>query len=213
LNYNLTKRQQQILDYIISHFNQNGYPPTVREICNAVNLSSTSTVHAHLNNLVKKGYLRRDPTKPRCIEVVEDRIDTSTSNLCPQKDTVEIPIVRTLAAGQSLLAAGNIEDNFTVPESFIDSSRIYFMLSIKDSNMIKAGIIDGDYVLVKQQNTASDNDIVVALVDNKPTVTRFFEEDNCIRLQPENSTMEPILISDISSVLILGVVQGVFRRL
>lgn len=213
LNYNLSKRQQQILDYIKSEFNKKGYPPTVRDICDGVNLSSPSTVHGHLNTLVKKGYLRKDPTKPRCIEVVEHNINISSSNTCPKKDIVHVPILVKVTSREPILATENIEDTFPVPSTFLDNCNTYFMLSIKGSSILNAEIMDGDYVLVKQQNTASNNDIVVAMIDDKATVKRFYNEENHIHLKPENSSIDPIVANDVSHVSILGLVKGIFRKL
>ncbi|QZY56733.1 transcriptional repressor LexA [Crassaminicella profunda] len=201
----LSKRQEQILNYIKNEFVNKGYPPTIREICKGTGLNSPSTVHGHINNLVKKGYLRKDHTKPRCIEIVGIHIDNNS-----RKNVVDIPIVGKVTAGQPILAHENIETTYPIPSCFIDHFSKYFMLKIKGESMINAGILDGDYVLVKQQNIANDGDIVVALIEDEATVKRFFKEKDSIRLQPENSTMEPIIIN---TVRVLGLVKGIFRKL
>ncbi|WP_129598667.1 transcriptional repressor LexA [Anaerophilus nitritogenes] len=199
---NLTKQQEKILNYIKTIVNTKGYPPSVREICAAVGLKSTSTVHSHLSNLEKNGYIRRDPTKPRTIEILEeDRVH--------RKETVDIPIVGKVTAGEPILAVQNIEDSFPVPADFLDNNN-HFMLTVRGTSMIDAGILDGDYVLVKQKNTADNGEIVVALLEDESTVKRFFKEKDCIRLQPENSSMSPIFTKDVT---ILGIVKGVFRKL
>lgn len=203
--YDITEQQQKILDYIKHEVYTKGYPPSVREICEAVGLRSTSTVHGHLAKLEKNGYIRRDPTKPRAIEL----LDSDGSNLISKKEIVEIPIVGKVTAGQPILAVENIEDTFPVPIDFVDNSN-YFMLKIKGESMVEAGILDGDYVLVKQQETAKNGEIVVALIEDEATVKRFYKEKDHIRLQPENSHMNPILVSHVK---ILGSVKGVFRKL
>ncbi len=203
--HDLTNSQERILFYIRDEIFTKGYPPTVREICEAVGFSSTSTVHEHLKNLENKGYIRRDPTKPRAIEVLDD----DGNNLISKKETIEIPIIGKVAAGVPILADENIEEMFPVPLDFV-SGGTHFMLKIKGNSMVKVGILDGDYVLVRQQDTANNGDIVVALVGNEATVKRFYKEKNFIRLQPENSSMEPIIAIDVT---ILGMVKGVFRKL
>lgn len=196
----LTSRQKKILDFIKQTISKRNYPPTVREICQAVELKSSSTVHAHLIELEKKGYIRRHPTKPRAIEVLGNDIEM-----------VHIPIIGRVAAGEPVLAVENIEGTFPLPVNFVKTNYNIFMLKIRGDSMIKAGIFDGDYVFVQQQNTADDGDIVVALLNNEEaTVKRFYKEAKGIRLQPENDNMEPILTTN---VLILGKVIGVFRML
>lgn len=196
----LTSRQKKILDFIKQTISKRNYPPTVREICQAVELKSSSTVHAHLIELEKKGYIRRHPTKPRAIEVLGNDIEM-----------VHIPIIGRVAAGDPVLAVENIEGTFPLPVNFVKTNYNIFMLKIRGDSMIKAGIFDGDYVFVQQQNTADDGDIVVALLNNEEaTVKRFYKEAKGIRLQPENDNMEPILTTN---VLILGKVIGVFRML
>ncbi|WP_053957208.1 transcriptional repressor LexA [Inediibacterium massiliense] len=199
---NLTKQQEKILNYIKTIVSTKGYPPSVREICAAVGLKSTSTVHSHLSNLEKNGYIRRDPTKPRTIEILEE-------DGIHRKETVDIPIVGKVTAGEPILAVQNIEDAFPVPAEFLDHHN-YFMLTVRGTSMINAGILDGDYVLVKQKSTAENGEIVVALLEDEATVKRFFKEKDCIRLQPENPSMSPILTKDVT---ILGIVKGVFRKL
>ncbi len=196
----LTSRQATILKYIQKVIEDRGYPPSVREIGEAVGLKSSSTVHTHLVNLEKKGYIRRDPTKPRAIEVLKNK-----------PSVVQIPVVGRVAAGKPILAIENIESTFPLPTSFLKSKKDVFMLTTKGDSMINVGIYDGDYLVVCQQQTAEDGDIVVALLNGEDaTVKRFFKEEDSIRLQPENDLMEPIRSKD---VMILGKVIGVFRKL
>lgn len=199
----LSGKQLEVLEFIKSELFKKGYPPSVREICEAVGLKSTSTVHGHLERLERKGLIRRDPTKPRAIEVLD------CSPLSIARDMVEVPIVGKVTAGQPILAVENIEDTFPLPADFLrgDDS---FILTVRGESMIEAGILDGDYVVVKQQNYANNGDIVVALIEDEATVKRFYKEKDHIRLQPENSLMEPILVQQVT---ILGKVTGVFRRL
>ena len=196
----ITPKQQEILDYIKNEILNRGFPPAVREICEAVNLKSTSSVHSHLEALEKNGYIRRDATKPRAIEIIDDNF-----NLV-RREVVNVPIIGTVAAGQPLLAVENIEGYFPIPAEFMPNSQS-FLLKVKGESMINAGIFDGDQVLVKQQSTAEDGDIVVALIDDGATVKTFHKE--YYRLQPENDTMEPILVHE--GLQILGKVFGVFR--
>ncbi len=202
----LTKKQQIILDYIRDEVQKKGYPPSVREICEGVGLKSTSTVHGHLNKLEDKGYIRRDPTKPRAIELLG-----GTDNVVPfKRDTAYVPIVGgEVTAGQPILAVENIEETFPVPTEFVENGE-YFMLQIKGESMIEAGILDRDYVLVKQQQNAQNGQIIVALIEDSATCKTFYKEESRIRLQPENSSMDPIYADNVS---ILGIVKGVFRRL
>ncbi|MDO4170646.1 MAG: transcriptional repressor LexA [Lachnospiraceae bacterium] len=197
----ITNKQSEILEYIKSQILEKGYPPAVREICKAVNLKSTSSVHSHLETLEKNGYIRRDPTKPRAIEIIDD-----TFNLT-RREVSNIPIVGRVAAGQPLLAQEYIEDYFTVPTSFLPNKES-FMLTVHGDSMVNVGIFNGDYVLVETCSTASNGEIVVALVEDEATVKTFYKEDGYYRLQPENDYMEPIIVSDVS---ILGKVIGVFR--
>ncbi len=203
----LNIKQIEILKYMKSQINEKGYPPSVREICEAVGLRSTSTVHGHLSKLEDKGYIRRDATKPRAIEILSSDFD----NLPHKKEMINIPIIGKVTAGQPILAVENIEDTFPMPLDFIDNANAeVFMLTIKGESMIEAGIMDKDYVVVRQQSVARNGDIVVALIGEEATVKRFYKEKDHIRLQPENSTMEPILVKEAS---ILGKVIGVFRKM
>lgn len=197
----ISKKQLEILEYIKSQILQKGYPPAVREICEAVNLKSTSSVHSHLETLEKNGYIRRDPTKPRAIEIIDD-----TFNLT-RRDMVQVPIIGHVAAGEPLLAQENIQDYFPIPTEFMPNSDTY-MLKVKGESMINAGILDGDYVLVERRETASNGEMVVALVEDGATVKTFYKEEGIYRLQPENDTMEPIIVREVE---ILGKVIGVFR--
>lgn len=199
----LSSRQVAILNFIKKELQKKGYPPSVREIGEAVGLSSSSTVHGHLAHLEEKGYIRRDPTKPRAIEVME-----GNSNFV-RKEIVNVPIVGKVTAGEPILAVENIEDTFPLPVDFVNNDNV-FMLSVRGDSMINAGILDGDYVLVRQQNHAKNNDIVVALLGDEATVKTFYKEKDYVRLQPENPSLDPIYTTD---VIILGKVIGVFRKL
>ena len=198
----ITQKQQEILDYIKNEILNRGFPPAVREICEAVGLKSTSSVHSHLEALEKNGYIRRDATKPRAIEIIDDNF-----NLV-RREVVNVPIVGTVAAGQPLLAVENIEGYFPVPAEFMPNEQS-FMLKVKGESMINAGIFDGDQVLVRKQSTAESGDIVVALMEDGATVKTFYKEKGYYRRQPENDTMDPILIHE--GLEILGKVFGVFR--
>lgn len=201
----LTNRQKEVLNFIETYFNEKGYPPTVRDICKGMGLSSTSTVHGHLKRLVKKGCLTKEDYKPRTIS--SSVADTSQNS---NENYKNIPVIGNVAAGTPNLAVENTEEIYPVPDSFLDLDAQYFILKIKGNSMIEAGILDGDYILVKQQNTAINGDIVVALINDLATVKTFYKEDGYIRLQPENSSMEPIILN---KVKILGLVKGVFRKL
>lgn len=201
----ISKKQKEILDYIKEKVKDKGYPPSVREICEAVSLKSTSTVHGHLTKLEENGFIRRDLTKPRAIEILDD--DMVIEEIHPEVNY--IPVVGQVTAGVPILAVENIEDEFPIPASFV-SAGDYFMLRIKGDSMINAGILDRDYVLVKQQSDAANGQIVVAMVDDSATVKRFFKENKHFRLQPENPTMEPIFADEVS---VLGIVKGVFRKM
>lgn len=201
----ISKRQEAILEFIKEEVKQKGYPPSVREIGTAVGLASSSTVHGHLARLESKGYIRRDPTKPRAIEV----LDPSGEEML-RPGVVHVPLIGKVTAGQPITAIENIEEYFPLPESFGTSEDQLFMLEIVGESMIEAGILDGDYILVKRQNTAENGQIVVALIDDSATVKTFYKEKDHIRLQPENSTMDPIIVP---SCEILGKVAGVFRKL
>lgn len=197
----ITEKQSQILEYIKSEILNKGYPPSVRDICHAVDLKSTSSVHSHLETLEKNGYIRRDPTKPRTIEILDDNF-----NLL-RKELVNVPIVGTVAAGQPILAIENIENYFPIPSEFMPNETT-FLLKVKGESMINAGILDGDYILVKQEKDAKNGEMVVALVEDSATVKTFYREEGHIRLQPENDYMEPIILPDVE---IIGKVFGVFR--
>ena len=197
----ISAKQKEILEYIKQEILSRGYPPAVREICEAVHLKSTSSVHSHLETLEKNGYIRRDPTKPRAIEIMDD-----TFNLT-RREMVNVPIIGNVAAGQPLLAVQNIENYFPIPAEYMPNQET-FMLKVKGESMINAGILDGDHILVERQSTASNGEIVVALVDDSATVKTYYKEDGHYRLQPENDTMDPIIVNECS---ILGKVFGVFR--
>ena len=196
-----TKKQTEILEYIKSQILNKGYPPSVRDICTAVNLKSTSSVHAHLETLEENGYIRRDPTKPRAIEIIDDNFNLT------RREVVNVPLIGQVAAGQPLLAVENITSYFPIPAEFIPEEEV-FMLNVKGESMVNAGIYDGDQIIVKQQSTASNGEIVVALVDDSATVKRFYKENGHIRLQPENDFMEPIIVD---SCEIIGKVIGLIR--
>ena len=197
----ISKKQQEILEYIKNQILQRGFPPAVREICEAVNLKSTSSVHSHLETLEKNGYIRRDPTKPRAIEILDD-----TFNLT-RREMVNVPIIGQVAAGQPILAEENVEDYFPFPAERMPNKQT-FLLKVKGESMINAGILDGDYVLVEQDATASNGEMVVALVEDSATVKTFYKEEGVFRLQPENDFMDPIIVKEVS---ILGKVIGVMR--
>ena len=197
----ITDKQSQILEYIKSEILNKGYPPSVRDICQAVNLKSTSSVHSHLETLEKNGYIRRDPTKPRTIEIIDDNF-----NLV-RREVVNVPMVGTVAAGQPILAIENIDNYFPIPSEYMPNEET-FMLKVKGESMINAGILDGDNILVKRQNTAKNGDMVVALVEDSATVKTFYKENGHIRLQPENDDMDPIIVPTCE---IIGKVFGVFR--
>ncbi|AMM92697.1 transcriptional repressor LexA [Peribacillus simplex] len=203
----LSKRQQDILDFIKEEVRQKGYPPSVREIGEAVGLASSSTVHGHLSRLESKGLIRRDPTKPRAIEI----LNLEEANNIPKASVVNVPLLGKVTAGMPITAIENIEEYFPLPESMVPHDDHVFMLEIMGESMIEAGIHDGDYVIVKQQSSANNGDIVVAMTeDDEATVKRFFKEPDYIRLQPENSNMEPIILRDVS---ILGKVIGLYRQI
>ncbi|GAE34706.1 transcriptional repressor LexA [Halalkalibacter akibai] len=202
----LSKRQLEILDFIKVEVKKKGYPPSVREIGEAVGLASSSTVHGHLSRLEKKGYIRRDPTKPRAIEILD--LENETVPL-PDRKTTYVPVLGKVTAGLPITAIENIEDYLPLPDHLVSENT--YVLIIQGDSMIEAGIFDGDMVIVRQQQTANNGDIIVAMTeDNEATVKRFFREKDYIRLQPENSTMAPILLKDVS---VLGKVVGVFRTI
>jgi repressor LexA len=202
VDLNLTKRQQEIFDYVKRHVGEHGYPPTVRDIGKAIGLTSSSTVHAHLANLEKLGLLRRDPTKPRAIEVLVGKAKAAVS-----RDS--LPVVGQVAAGQPVLAEENIDEYVPVPR-IAGGDEGEFVLKVKGDSMKDAGILEGDHVVVRRQGTAADGEIVVALVGDEATVKRFFREKDHVRLQPENAALEPILTRDVQ---LLGRVVGVCRRM
>lgn len=203
----LSKRQQDILDFIKDEVQKKGYPPSVREIGEAVGLASSSTVHGHLSRLETKGLIRRDPTKPRAIEI----LDESDNMNIPKTKVINVPIIGKVTAGLPITAIENVEEFFPLPDRFAASADQIFMLEVVGDSMIEVGIHDKDMVIVKQQQTATNGDIVVAMTeDDEATVKRFFKEKDYIRLQPENSTMEPIIVRNVS---ILGKVIGVFRTI
>lgn len=193
-------KQLQIYEFIKSYINEKGYPPSVREICAAVGLSSTSTVHGHLERLEKKGLIKRDPSKPRTIEIVEK---------ITKKEIVNIPVIGTITAGQPILAEENIEDYFPLPIEQLKSNKEIFMLHVKGNSMIEAGIHDGDLAIIEKTNYADNGTIVVALIDNEATLKKFYKEKNHIRLQPENSSMSPIIVDD---CIIIGKLIGLYRK-
>lgn len=198
----ISKKQQEILEYIKNEILNRGFPPAVREICEAVNLKSTSSVHSHLETLEKNGYIRRDPTKPRAIEIVDDNFNLA------RREVVNVPILGNVAAGVPLLAIENIESYFPIPAEFLPNSQT-FMLNVKGESMVNAGILDGDHVVVEQCSTAKNGDMVVALIGDSATVKTFYKEDGYYRLQPENDYMDPIIVKE--ELQILGKVIGVFR--
>ena len=197
----ITKKQTEILEYIKSQILNKGYPPSVRDICEAVDLKSTSSVHSHLETLEKNGYIRRDPTKPRAIEIIDDNF-----NLV-RREVVNVPIIGRVAAGQPILAVENVESYFPIPMEFMPNEQC-FMLKVCGESMINAGIFDGDTILVEQRQTACNGDMVVALVEDSATVKTFYQEADHIRLQPENDTLDPIIVTNCQ---ILGKVFGVVR--
>ena len=199
----ISSKQREILEYIKAEILRIGYPPAVREICEAVNLRSTSSVHSHLETLEKNGYIRRDPTKPRAIEIIDDSFNLT------RREMVNVPLVGRVAAGEPLLAEQNVENYFPIPMEYMPNAQT-FMLTVKGESMVNAGIFDGDMVLVEQRNYARNGEMIVALVDDGATVKTFYKEEGVIRLQPENDYMDPIIVPDCQ---ILGKVIGVFRFL
>ena len=194
-------KQSEIYNFLKAYTENKGYPPSVREICEAVGLKSTSTVHGHLKRLEKKGLIKRDPTKPRALEIVE--LNTS------KREMLNIPIVGQVTAGLPILATENVEDTFSLPIEFIKHDRDLFMLKVTGNSMIKAGINEGDLAIIEKSESAINGEIVVALIDNEATIKRFFKEEKHIRLQPENDNMDPIIVSNCR---ILGKLVGLFRQ-
>ncbi len=199
----ISAKQQEILEYIKETILKKGYPPAVREICEAVHLKSTSSVHSHLETLEKNGYIRRDPTKPRTIEIIDDCFNLN------RREVVNVPLVGTIAAGQPILAEQNIENYFPIPVELLPNQET-FMLRVKGDSMINVGIFDGDQIIVKSQPTARNGEIVAALVDDSATVKRFYKENGRYRLQPENDAMDPIIVDHAD---VLGVVIGLIRMM
>ena len=199
----ISPNQQEILEYIKETILKKGYPPSVREICEAVHLKSTSSVHSHLETLERNGYIHRDPTKPRTIEIIDDCFNLT------RRELVNVPMVGTVAAGQPILAEQNIENYFPIPVELLPNEQT-FMLRVKGESMINAGIFDGDQIIVKQQEYAHNGQIVVALVEDSATVKRFYKENGHYRLQPENDALEPIIVDQVQ---ILGVVIGLIRMM
>ncbi|GAA0069314.1 transcriptional repressor LexA [Clostridium sardiniense] len=193
-------KQSQIYDFLKNYTENKGYPPSVREICEAVSLKSTSTVHGHLKRLEKKGLIKRDPTKPRALEITEFSQ--------PKREMINIPIIGNITAGAPILATENIEDTFTLPIDFIKHNRELFMLKVNGNSMINVGINDNDLAIIERTQIAINGDIVVALIDDTATIKRFFKEKDYIRLQPENDSMDPIIVDDCK---ILGKLVGIFR--
>ena len=209
----LNKREKDILKFIEKQIMSEGYPPSVREIGKAVGLSSTATVHGYLNKLEEKGYINRKDKKGRTLKLLKggsgEVKETSSKNFYLQKEMVEVPIVGRITAGEPILAVENVVDTFPIPIDFVGNSES-FMLTVRGESMIEAGILDGDYILVKRQNMANNGEIVVALIGDEATVKTFYKEKDHIRLQPENSTMDPIIVPNCE---ILGKVAGVFRKM
>ena len=210
---NIKEREKNILSFMKKEIRQKGYPPTVREICQALGIKSTSTVHKDIENLVNAGYIIKDPSKPRALNIVDDvpNADGFKRDGVERTDVVDIPIVGSIAAGTPILAEQNIEESFPLPARYVSRGADNFMLKVKGESMVEAGIMDGDLILVEQQSTARNGDIVVAMIDgfeSEATVKTFYREDDHVRLQPENSSMSPIIVKDVT---ILGKVRGVFR--
>ena len=200
-NGNITEKQSEILEYIKAQILERGFPPAVREICEAVHLKSTSSVHSHLETLEKNGYIRRDPTKPRAIEILDESFNLT------RREMAQVPIIGRVAAGEPLLAEQNIEDYFPIPVERLPNNQT-FLLRVRGDSMVNVGILDGDYILVEQRPTAENGEIVVALVEDGATVKRFFKEDGHYRLQPENDAMDPIIVDEVT---FLGKMIGLLR--
>ena len=198
----ISDKQKEILEYMKQEILNKGYPPTVRDICEAVNLKSTSSVHSHLETLEKNGYIRRDPTKPRAIEILDENFYNTRC------EVATVPVVGRVAAGEPILAVENVDSYFPIPTDML-SNRETFILVVKGESMINMGIYDGDYIVVEQCNTANNGDVVVALVDDSATVKRFYKENGHYRLQPENDYMDPIIVDQVE---ILGKVTGLYRK-
>ena len=216
MNRKPNNRKQQILDFVDKQVEEKGYPPSVREICAAVGFKSTSTVHDYLEKLEKEGLIKKDPSKPRALKVVGSKSPSSAyrknqtlGDFYPRKELVDVPIIGKVAAGLPILAVENIEDTYPIPVDMVQNSTA-FMLKVRGESMIEAGILDGDLILVRQQSTAINGDIVVALIEDEATVKTFYKENGYVRLQPQNQSMDPIIVHE--NLSILGKVIGVFRR-
>ena len=199
----LTRMQKVVYNYLKSQIKENGYPPSVREICDAIGLKSTSSVHAHLETLTDKGWINRSKSKNRSIEILEEGFYS------PLREVVNIPIVGMVAAGSPIVAEENVEDTFPIPVEYLQTSSDHFMLRVRGDSMVDCGIFNGDLVIVRQQNTATNGDIVVALIDDSATVKTYYKERGRFRLQPENSEYAPIIVDEVT---ILGIVMGLFRK-
>lgn len=195
----VSNKQNEIYEFLKTYADNKGYPPSVREICEAVGLKSTSSVHGHLKRLESKGLIKRDPTKPRALEIIDSSI---------KKEMVNIPIVGKVTAGMPILANENVEDIFPIPLDYVKHNKELFMLNISGDSMINAGIFDGDLAIIEKSQTASNGEIVVALIENEATIKRFYKEENHIRLQPENDKMDAIIVDN---CIILGKLVGLFR--
>ena len=210
----LNKREKAILKFIEKQVNSNGYPPSVREIGKAVDLKSTATVHGYLNSLEQKGYIKKESQKGRTLKLlkggaIEGQTSTFDKEVYSSKEMVDVPVIGKITAGEPILAVENVTDTFPIPLDFVGTGES-FMLTVKGESMIEAGILSGDYILVRKQNTANNGEIVVALIGDEATVKTFYKEKDHIRLQPENSTMDPIIVPNCE---ILGKVIGVFRKM
>ncbi len=208
-----TRKEKAILKFIEEQVKENGYPPSVREIGKAIGLSSTATVHAYLSKLEKQGFIKKEDKKGRTLKVIKGTdgqpVKKENKNFYAQRELVDVPVIGKITAGQPILAVENVTDTFPIPIDFVGNSES-FMLTVQGESMIEAGILDGDYILVKKQNNASNGEIIVALIEDEATVKTFYKEDGHIRLQPENHTMDPIIVPDCK---ILGKVAGVFRKM
>ena len=206
----LNKREKAIIKFIDKQIRENGYPPSVREIGKAVGLKSTATVHAYIAKLTEKGYIKKESQKGRTLKLLKGGLEEKKGkNIYSGKELIEVPVIGKITAGEPILAVENVTDTFPVPIDFVGNSES-FMLTVRGESMIEAGILNGDYILVKKQNTANNGDIVVALIGEEATVKTFYKEKDYIRLQPENSTMDPIIVQNCE---ILGKVAGVFRKM
>jgi repressor LexA len=200
MSENLSSKQREVYEFVKKHTEEKGYPPAVREICDAVGLSSTSTVHGHLKRLEKKGLIKRDPTKPRALEIIEFAHR--------KREMIDIPIIGKVTAGAPILAVENIEDTFSIPLNYIKNNNDLFILNVKGESMIEAGIFDGDMAIIEKTDSVANGEIVVALIENEATIKTFYKEENYIRLQPENKTMDPIIVEDCK---VLGKLVGLYR--